>query len=103
MPFYRIWEGYSDEGGGNRWEHTARIEFKDMDEAVAEVKTWVDPKYKDRIDDTLGDEEMAFVEVEVMFDPDGNEVDPREAPDDWEEKGYSWRTEFFQIDKITER
>ena len=103
MPLYRIWEGYSDEGSGNRWEHTPRIKFRNMDEAIEEVKTWIDPKYRNRIDDTLGNEEMSFVEVTVFFSPEGNEIDPEDLPDDWEIKGYSWRNEYFQIEKITER
>lgn len=104
MPFYRIWSGYSDEGSGDRTEVEASAYFNSMDEAVEYVKTaYIDARYKDRVEDNVGDEEIAFVEVEVYFDLDGNEVKPDELPDDWQERGYGWRNEFFQIELIEPR
>ena len=102
MAKFRIWEGYSDIGGGKRWEHST-IEAEDMNAAAKEVKSWIRDEYRNRIEDTLSDEDMAFIEVTTFFDSEGNEVTPDKLPDDWEEKDYSYRNEFYQIDRITAR
>ena len=104
MSWYRLWEGYSDENGGDRTEIEASAHFNSMDEAVEYVKAnYIDAKYRGRAEDNVGDEELAFVEVMIFYSPEGNEVEPDELPDNWEEKGYSWSNEWIQIELIEPR